>query len=148
MTADLDHPADRGEEAVGPPTLGYVRDLTADELHEWKPIVGTLADGLRAVWIDEFVRDPAWDAIPDGLNRVCSRRDCGRPAVAEFRRTRRVPSGTGTGGTPTIQESPQWWPYCDRPEHLYGARYVPPAGDRPAQLLQRIIIDPQGNRVG
>jgi hypothetical protein len=101
-----------------------VRDLTADELRDWMPHLGSLAEGVRAVWVD-LLRTPDWEPIPEGVRKLCRNPKCQEMGVAELRRTGRHNHVT-------------WWAYDAA--HLPGI-WVPPAeGGTPPQLLARRLV--------
>jgi hypothetical protein len=117
--------ADRPDTAHTP---GIVRDLTGEELAAWMPHVGTLARGVRAVWVD-LLATPDWEPLPAGVRKLCRHPKCSVLGVVERRRVRR----TTTGGV-----TPQWWAYCG--DHAEG-EYQPgvPGTSQPSLLTRRIV---------
>jgi hypothetical protein len=106
-----------------------VRDLDADELRAWLPHVGTLAPGVRAVWVD-LLRTDEWEPIPLGVTKTCRNPKCRAPGVVERRRFGKA-------------QKPVWWSYCE--DHATGdyTPASPGAATRPT-LLTRRIIAPMG----
>src|SRR4051794_6350813 len=117
VTPDV-YPEDR---PAGP---DIVRDLNADELRAWLPHVGTLAPGVRAVWVD-LLRTDEWEPIPTGVTKRCRAPKCTARGVVERRRSGKA-------------KKPTWWAYCA--DHATGdyTPASPGAGTRPTLLTRRV----------
>lgn len=104
-----------------------VRDLTPEELRDWMPHLGTLREGVRAVWVD-LLRTPDWEPIPEGVRKLCRHPKCQEAGVAELRRT-------GKRGRIT------WWSYCATHCHgSWAAGEGTTAGEDRVMLLARRLV--------